>query len=94
MTTTFSTPTVPLPKQLISTVSRRATFKGIQYVIEDIYTTEVVTVNGTHVSCSCRMEEEYSIACQHILHANRQERAYALEAATREAHCSVFALYE
>lgn len=94
MATVFSTPTAPLPKQLIATLSRRSTYKGVQYVVEDIYTTEVVVVNGTKTTCSCRMLEDYAIACQHILHVNREESAYAVEAQTREAHCTAFALYE
>lgn len=92
MATVFATPTSSAHNP-ITIPSRRWTCKGIQCVVEDRYSTEVVTINGDTITCTCGMEETYSITCPHILAVKRQEACYALEAQQRDAYCAAFEIY-
>lgn len=78
---------------LTQIIARRATSAGVQYTVEDAIGTEIVTLNNGCASCTCGLEK-YCVECAHRRVAIAQEQAYIDEAIAREAHCSVFSIYE
>ena len=87
-----SIPPLVASSVLIEMISRRATYKGMQYVVADIYSSEVVTIHDRRISCTCGMDA-YGITCQHILFVESRERAYTEEASRRATYTDVFAIY-
>lgn len=86
---TTVTPDTPL----IQITSSRMTYKGHQYIVDDRYSTEIVTVNNGHIGCTCGMDS-YNITCQHILVVERERVKDAAQAAKRNAYCASFNIYE
>lgn len=76
----------------VAIINRRSTSVGIQYTVEDVYGTQIVTINNGCASCTCGLEK-YCIECSHRRVALAQEQAYIDEACARDAYCAVYDIY-
>ncbi len=76
----------------VAIVNRRSTSVGIQYTVEDVYGTQIVTVNNGCASCTCGLEK-YCVECSHRRVALAQEQAYLDEARVRVTYCAVYDIY-
>ncbi|MGH2478951.1 MAG: hypothetical protein ACRDHW_04775 [Ktedonobacteraceae bacterium] len=78
---------------LTEILSRRATYKGIQYVVFDQFSTEIVTVRNGCIGCTCGFQSQPGcITCSHITLALAQEQAYSDEASKRADYSAVFGI--
>lgn len=73
-------------------INRRSTSVGIQYTVEGVYGTQIVTINNGCASCTCGLEK-YCVECAHRRVALAQEQAYIDEALSRNAYCAVYGIY-
>lgn len=67
--------------------SVRTTYKGDQYTVETPEYTDVVTVNGSHITCTCGESH-----CEHIRIVERRRAIEAVKAAVRAAYEALFDL--
>ena len=67
--------------------SVRTTYKGDQYTVLTPEYVDIVTVNGSHITCTCGESH-----CEHIRTVERRRAIEAEQAATRAAYCAIFDL--
>lgn len=84
---------IPPVKSSLAIVSRRATFKGIQYIVSGQFSDEVVTIHNETTTCTCGLAERF-LHCPHKPLVQAQEEVYQREARQRQAYCGLFNLYE
>jgi hypothetical protein len=67
--------------------SARTTYKGDQYTVLTPEYSDIVTVNGSHITCTSGES-----SCEHIRTVERHRTQNAQAAARRAAYCAMFDL--
>lgn len=69
----------------------RLTSAGRQYTVVDDLATEIVTVNGGFIGCTCGLDKVF-VTCPHIGVVEEEEKKYEQEAEHRKVYCIVFGI--